>query len=157
MHELNIKYCTDCKPRVEITVKWETLGVPSYTVLESVCACAYVLYNNVYICLQSFILFCFFFSFANHNKVETEPGRHKEERLVFVFNLFCSTVQTSVWSAHSWARGLPCIACRLLDCGREKKKNLAGIQTGERSALLIIVSSLQVSQLTVGGGWGRGR
>lgn len=61
MHELNIKYCTDCKPRVEITVKWETLGVPSYTVLESVCACAYVLYNNVYICLQSFVLFFFFF------------------------------------------------------------------------------------------------
>lgn len=159
MHELNTKYCIDCKPRVEITVKWEKLHVPSYTVLESVCACAYVLYNNVYICLQSF-LFCIFFFVvvANHNKVETEPGRHKEERLVFVFNLFCSTVQTSVWSAHSRARGLPCIACRLLDCGREKKKkNLAGIQTGERSALLIIVSSLQVSQLTVGGGWGRGR
>lgn len=40
--------------------------------------------------------FVIFFFFANHNKVETEPGQHKEGRLVFVFNLFCSTVQTSV-------------------------------------------------------------
>lgn len=154
MHELNIKYCIDCTARVETTVKWGIVHAPIYTVLESVHTHAHVLYNKVhiYVCKVSYFVFL-----ANHNEVETELGQHKEERLVFAFNL--SAAQFRLLSdLHIAERG----ACHALRAGSlivegEKKRNLAGIQTGERSALLIIVSSLQVSQLTVGGGWGRGR
>lgn len=32
MHDLNIKYCIDCKAGVETAVKWETVDAPGYSV-----------------------------------------------------------------------------------------------------------------------------
>lgn len=96
----------------------------------------------------------YFVFFVNHNEVETKPGRHTEERLAFVFNLSAAGFRL-LSDLHIAEQG----ACRALRAGSlivEGKKNLAGIQTGERSALLIIMSSLQVSRLTVGGGGGGG-
>lgn len=59
-------------------------------------------------------------------------------------------------SAHSGGIGSACIACKLLDCrkggGEGKKKTW--LESRQAGALLIIMSSLQVSQHTVGGGGG---
>lgn len=122
------------------------------TLCWKVCAC--VLYINAYICLESF-LFCIFSYIITKLKLSLANIRRKGLCLSLIFSAARFRLLSDLHIAEQGA-------CRALRAGSlivegEKKKNLAGIQTGERSALLIIVSSLQVSQLTVGGGWGRGR
>lgn len=55
-------------------------------------------------------------------------------------------------SAHSGGKGSACIACKLLDC----RRGVGGtwLESRQAGALLIIMSSLQVSQRTVGGSGG---
>lgn len=134
MHELNTKYCIDCKPRVEITVKWEKLHVPSYTVLESVCACAYVLYNNVYICLQSF-LFCIFFFFLLQIITKLKPSLADIRRKGLCLSLIFSAARFRLLSdLHIAEQG----ACRALRAGSlivegKKKKKKSGWNPDRRA------------------------
>lgn len=92
--------------------------------------------------------------FASRNEVEAEWGQRKEKRIVFVFNLPAAGFRllSDVHIAEQRA-------CRALRAGSlivEGKKTW--LESSEASAaLLIIMSSLQVSQRAVGGGWGRGR
>lgn len=149
MHELSIKYCTDGKAGVESTVKSEIVDAHSQAVWKArahkhvLCTIAHVRIYKV----SSFQLF------ASRSEVEAEWGQRKEKRIVFVFNLPAAGFRL-LSDVHIEQR-----ACRALRAGSlivEGKKTW--LESSEASAaLLIIMSSLQVSQRAVGGGWGRGR
>lgn len=62
---------------------------------------------HVYVYKVSYFVF-----FANHNEAETEPGQHKEERLVFVFNLSAARFRL-LSDLHIAEQG----ACRALRAG----------------------------------------
>lgn len=104
--------------------------------------------------------FVFFFLLLLQIITKLKPSLADIRRKGLCLSLIFSAARFRLLSDLHIAEQGACRALRagsLIVEGKKKKKNLAGIQTGERSALLIIVSSLQVSQLTVGGGWGRGR
>lgn len=100
------------------------------TVLESVCACAYVLYDNVYICLQSF-LFCNFFFLQITTKLKLSLANIRREGLCL--SLIFSAARFRLLSdLHIAEQG----ACRALRAGSlivEGKKKKSGWNPDRRA------------------------
>lgn len=97
-------------------------------------ACAHMHVFCVIMCIYVHKVSYFIF-FANHNEVETEPGRHKEERLVFVFNLSAARFRL-LSDLHIAEQG----ACHALRAGSlivegEKKKKI-WLESRQASAVL---------------------
>lgn len=81
-----------------------------------------------------FAKFLISYFFANHNQVETELGRHKEERLVFAFNLSATRFRL-LSDLHIAERG----ACHALRAGSlivEGKKKEIWLESRQASAVL---------------------